>query len=172
MSTTVILFCILAVAAIGTGVSVVTNKNPVASAMSLILHFFALAGLYLTLNAQFLAAIQVLVYAGAIMVLVVFVVMLLNLGKEGKLNEKFSVRTGIAVAMSVLLVAQFVIVFLGKPTGYNQLHDKSALNGTAESIGHVLFTEYLFPFEAISLLLLAAIVGSILLAKRQKEATK
>lgn len=172
MSTTVILFSILAVAAIGTGVSVIINKNPVASAMSLVLHFFALAGLYLTLNAQFLAAIQILVYAGAIMVLVVFVVMLLNLGKEGALTEQFNPRTGIAVAMGVLLIAQFSIAFFGKPTGYNQLSDNAAHNGTAESIGTVLFTQYLFPFEAISLLLLAAIVGSILLAKKQNETAK
>lgn len=169
MSTTVILFSILAIAAIATGVSVIINKNPVASAMSLILHFFALAGLYLTLNAQFLAAIQILVYAGAIMVLVVFVVMLLNLGKESALNERFNVRTGIAVSMGVLMIAQLAIAFFGQPTGYIQLSDKAALNGTAESIGTVLFTEYLFPFEAISLLLLVAIVGSILLAKKQQK---
>ncbi len=137
--------------------------------MSLILHFFALAGLYLTLNAQFLAAIQILVYAGAIMVLVVFVVMLLNLGKESALTERFKTRTGIAVSMGVFLIAQLAIAFIRQPTGYNQLNDRAAVNGTAESIGTVLFTEYLFPFEAISLLLLVAIVGSILLAKKQQK---
>lgn len=169
MSTTVILFSILAIAAIATGVSVIINRNPVASAMSLILHFFALAGLYLTLNAQFLAAIQILVYAGAIMVLVVFVVMLLNLGKESALTEQFNPRTGIAVSMGFLLIAQLAIAFIGQPTGYTQLSDKATHNGTAEAVGTVLFSEYLFPFEAISLLLLVAIVGSILLAKKQQK---
>jgi len=169
VSTTVILFSILAIAAIATGVSVIINRNPVASAMSLILHFFALAGLYLTLNAQFLAAIQILVYAGAIMVLVVFVVMLLNLGKESALTEQFNPRTGIAVSMGFVLIAQLAIVFFGQPTGYTQLSDKATHNGTAEAVGTVLFSEYLFPFEAISLLLLVAIVGSILLAKKQQK---
>lgn len=93
--------------------------------MSLIVHFFTLAGMYLTLQAQFIAIIQILVYAGAIMVLVVFVIMLLNLGKEENMHEKFNLRTTMSLAMAALLVVQFLTVFLGKPTGMNALPEKS-----------------------------------------------
>ncbi|MBS1537784.1 MAG: NADH-quinone oxidoreductase subunit J [Bacteroidetes bacterium] len=171
MSTTVILFTILSIGAIASGISLVTRRNPVSAAMSLIVHFFMLAGLYLTLQAQFVAIIQILVYAGAIMVLVIFVIMLLNLGKEENLTEKFSMRTTLALALGGLFVVQFLTAFLGKKTGMNALPEKSMSIGTTEGIGNVLFTQYLFPFEAISLLLLAAIVGSILLAKRKHEAS-
>ena len=171
MTLTTTLFSILAVVAIGSALSTVLSKNPVASAMSLILHFFSLAGLYLTLNAQFLAAIQILVYAGAIMVLVVFVVMLLNLGKESALKEQFNQRTALAIAMGSVIVLQISAVFLKSPTGVNQLSEQSEINGSVESIGTSLFTDYLFPFEAISLLLLVAVVGSVVLAKREKKNT-
>jgi NADH-quinone oxidoreductase subunit J len=137
--------------------------------MSLIVHFFTLAGLYLTLQAQFIAIIQILVYAGAIMVLVVFVIMLLNLGKEENMHEKFNLRKKMSLAIGVMLVAQFLTVFLGKPTGMNALPEKSLQMGSTQGIGTMLFTEYLFPFEAISLLLLAAIVGAVFLAKRKSE---
>lgn len=169
MSTTVIFFTILSIGAIASGISLITRRNPVSAAMSLIVHFFMLAGLYLSLQAQFLAIIQILVYAGAIMVLVVFVIMLLNLGREENLTEKFNIRTTLALGMGGLLVVQFLTVFLSKPTGMNALPDKSVMMGSTEGIGQMLFTKYLFPFEAISLLLLAAIVGSILLAKRKHE---
>jgi NADH-quinone oxidoreductase subunit J len=171
VSITVILFTILSIGAIASGISLITRRNPVSAAMSLVVHFFMLAGLYLTLQAQFVAIIQILVYAGAIMVLVVFVIMLLNLGKEENLTEKFNMRTTLALGMGGLFVVQFLTVFLGKPTGMNTLPEKAMSIGTTEGIGQVLFTKYLFPFEAISLLLLAAIVGSILLAKRKHEAS-
>ena len=162
-------FGILEFVFFASGISLITRRNPVSAAMSLIVHFFMLAGLYLTLQAQFIAIIQILVYAGAIMVLVVFVIMLLNLGKEENLTEKFNMRTTLALGMGALFVVQFLTVFLGKPTGMNELPASSMLMGTTEGIGKMLFTKYLFPFEAISLLLLAAIVGSILLAKKKKE---
>ncbi len=169
MSITVLLFSLLSVGAIISAISLVTRRNPVSAAMSLIVHFFTLAGMYLTLQAQFIAIIQILVYAGAIMVLVVFVIMLLNLGKEENMHEKFNLRTTISLAMAALLVVQFLTVFLGKPTGMNALPEKSLQMGTTQGIGSMLFTEYLFPFEAISLLLLAAIVGAVFLAKRKSE---
>ena len=88
MNLQVILFAIFAIGAVASALLTITRRNPVASAMSLVAHFFMLSGLYLTLEAQFVAAVQVLVYAGAIMVLVVFVIMLLNLGKEQQLAER------------------------------------------------------------------------------------
>ena len=163
MSLHVIMFSLLAILAIATGVLLVTRRNPVSAAVSLILHFFALSGLYLTLNAQFLAAVQILVYAGAIMVLVI---MLLNLGKEQNLRENFNPRTAITIAMSAALIMQLVLTFTGNPTGKNQLSAASEKIGSPAEIGNILYSTYIFPFEAISLLLLVAVVGSIILAKR------
>jgi NADH-quinone oxidoreductase subunit J len=167
VSLTFIFFSLLAVFAISSAVVTVTAKNPVVSAISLIFHFFMLAGLYLSLNAQFIAAIQILIYAGAIMVLVIFVIMLLNLGAEEKLKEKFNIRKGIAVLFAVILIVQFIMIFLLGKSGATNLSANSAQQSTIQSIGKALFTSYLLPFEAISILLLAAIVGAIVLAKRK-----
>ncbi len=167
MSLSLILFSILAVFAIASAIITIASKNPIVSALSLVFHFFMLAGLYLTLNAQFIAVIQILVYAGAIMVLVVFVIMLLNLENEEQLREKFNIRKILAIIFAFALTIQLVSVFFGNKIGNEVLPAVSAEIGTAESIGLVLFTNYLFPFEAVSLLLLAAIVGAVVLAKRK-----
>ena len=164
-----ILFIILAVGAIASGIMMITRRNPVTAAMFLVLHFFALAGLYLTLQAQLLAALQILVYAGAIMVLVLFVIMLLNLGREEQMMEKMNTRTIVALAFAAVLLLQLGSVFLGQPTSYTQLSGQAGTIGTVEAIGESLFSSFIFPFEAISLLLLAAIVGAILLAKRKLD---
>ncbi len=166
---TAIIFIILAVGAIASGVMMITRRNPVTAAMFLVLHFIALAGMYLTLQAQLLAALQILVYAGAIMVLVLFVLMLLNLGKEEQLTEKMNTRTIVALAFAAVLLLQFGSVFLGQPTSYTQISDQAGTIGAVEAIGESLFSSFIFPFEAISLLLLAAIVGAILLAKRKLD---
>ncbi|MBL7999562.1 MAG: NADH-quinone oxidoreductase subunit J [Candidatus Kapabacteria bacterium] len=162
----VLLFILLGIGAIATSVATITRRNPVASAMNLVAHFFMLFGLYLTLQAQFVAIVQILVYAGAIMVLVIFVIMLLNLGKEQSLDEKFSPYKVLGMIMASAFVVMMMSMILGKPSGYTQLSDKALANGTTESIGNVLFTQYLFPFEIISLLLLAALIGAVVLANR------
>ena len=166
MSLEFILFIVLGVLGIASGLVTITSKNPVVSAMALVFHFFMLAGLYLNMHAQFLAVLQVLVYAGAIMVLVIFVIMLLNLGDEEKLKEKLSIKTFIAVLFGLVLLIQFVVLFLTTSgnSGLKQSNIRSV-----EMIGNELFTNYLFPFEAISLLLLAAIIGSVILAKRKVD---
>lgn len=169
MSLQVALFLLFGIGAIATAIGTVTRRNPVAAAINLIAHFFMLAGLYLTLEAQFLAVLQILVYAGAIMVLVVFVIMLLNLGNEEALREEFTRRKVLGVVVAAIFALQLAILLQGNPTGATALSPKAATLGTAESIGQVLFTQYLFPFEAISLLLLAALVGAIILAKRKVE---
>lgn len=166
MTPSTILFALFAIGAIATAVFTITRKNPVSAAMSLVAHFFMLTGLYLTLNAQFVAAVQVLVYAGAIMVLVVFVIMLLNVGTEQQATEKTSIRKTLATLMAALFAAQVIGVLIARPTGMNTLPESSVIIGTTESIGQSLFTQYLFPFEAVSLLLLAALIGSVILAKR------
>lgn len=166
MNLDVILFAIFAIGAVATAMFTITRRNPVAAAMSLIGHFFMLAGLYLTLHAQFVAVVQVLVYAGAIMVLVVFVIMLLNLGNEKQLTERASMRTTLGTAIAALFAVQVVTALVARPTGILAQSDKALAIGTTASIGNALFTTYIFPFEAVSLLLLAALIGAVILAKR------
>ena len=140
------------------------------SALFLVLTFFCLAGLYLLLNAQFIAAVQVIVYAGAIMVLFLFVIMLLNLEKEegspgGHGMQKFS-----AMVMAVLLAIALGSIMSARVfTGVKGTYTVEKVNavGNSEVIGRLLFTEYLLPFEITSILLLAAIVGAIILSKRK-----
>lgn len=167
MTLDTVLFFIMALGAIISGIVMITRKNPVSAAMFLIMHFFMLAGLYLSLQAQFVAVMQILVYAGAIMVLVVFVIMLLNLGNEDKLSEKVNAGKIIGYALATLFAIQLLTVFFAKPTSFSTMSEKAIVIGTIEAIGDSLFTKFLFPFEAISLLLLVAIVGSVLLSKRK-----
>jgi len=149
---------------------VITRRNPVISALFLILNFFCLAGLYLTLNAQFIAVIQVLVYAGAIMVLFLFVIMLLNLGDEERLKEKLSFKRIFAAGLSfgLLLELVYIVGFIDVPMPAGDF-SKGVEIGTVEYIGEELFTTYLFPFEITSVLLLAAMVGAVVLAKRKMD---
>jgi NADH-quinone oxidoreductase subunit J len=168
MSLSYILFFILGIIAIASGIITISSRHPVTSAMALIVHFFMLAALYLNLKAQLLAVLEVLIYAGAIMVLVIFVIMLLNLGDEGKIKEKFNYRVFITILFAIVLLVQFGIIFYSgaRPSIHRTI---PADIGTVQSIGKELFTGYLLPFEAVSLLLLTAIVGSIVLAKRKVD---
>ena len=169
MNLDVILFAIFAIGAVASAIYTVTRRNPVAAAMSLIGHFFMLAGLYLTLHAQFVAVVQVLVYAGAIMVLVVFVIMLLNLGNEQQLSERISMRTTLGTLMAGLFAVQVVTGLMARPTGMMQQSSEALTIGATASIGNALFTTYIFPFEAVSILLLAALIGAVVLAKRHLQ---
>lgn len=173
MELQVVLFTLFAIGAIVSALFTVTRKNPVASAMSLVAHFFMLTGLYLTLHAQFVAAVQVLVYAGAIMVLVVFVIMLLNVGREVQQSTGNSLRTTAATVTGAVMIVMLASVVISNPTGMNELKpftkqigDHLYEGGTTRYIGRYLFTDYIFPFEAVSLLLLAALIGAVVLAKR------
>ena len=168
---TTLLFVLLAGLAVGSAIAMVVQRNPLYSAISLIGVFVALAGLYLTLAAPFLAAIQIIVYAGAIMVLVVFVIMLLNVEEE----EHKPVRLGYLTAAAILLAAVlfgeagFILYFMGnsnlEPLDPNAIGNPSNV-GLTSSIGTGLFTNYLLPFEITSILLLMAIVGAMTLARR------
>jgi NADH-quinone oxidoreductase subunit J len=166
----VVLFSIFAIGAVFTAILTVTRKNPVSSAMSLVAHFFMLSGLYLTLQAQFVAAVQVLVYAGAIMVLVVFVILLLNLGKEQQLAERGNIaRLTLGMTTGAVFLLMIAVIVMSRPTELNALPEKALEIGSTEAIGQSLFTQYLFPFEAVSLLLLAALIGAVVLAKRHMK---
>jgi NADH-quinone oxidoreductase subunit J len=163
-----IFFYLLAAAAIATAVLMVLQRNPVMSAIYLIGNFFCIAALYLLLRAQFLAVIQVVVYTGAIMVLVVFVIMLLNLGDEQKLTEQFSIRKviGTILVAGFLMEMTYLIGFSGTPAA-ESLSVRAGDVGVVNSIGDSLFGRFLLPFEVTSILLLAAIVGAVVLAKKR-----
>jgi NADH-quinone oxidoreductase subunit J len=162
-----ILFYIFATVGILSAITVVTRRNPIISAIFLILNFFCLAGLYLTLHAQFIAIIQILVYAGAIMVLFVFVIMLLNLHDDTKLRGALTWKKVLAGGVVAGLLMELVyIFFVMKPAGVQAPLERSVEVGTVEYIGSQLFTRFLFPFEVTSILLTAAIVGALVLAKK------
>ncbi len=161
------LFYSLGAISVGSALMMVTRRNPVIAALYLILNFFALGGLYLSLHAQFIAFIQILVYAGAIMVLFVFVIMLLNLGDAKKLQESVSYKKiiGAGLSFGVLMELIYVLGFSKVGMATSQF-EKATEIGTVENIGMQLFTRFLFPFEVTSILLLAAIVGAVILAKK------
>jgi NADH:ubiquinone oxidoreductase subunit 6 (chain J) len=164
-----ILFYIFALGGIVSALLVVTRRNPIISAIYLIVNFFCLAGIYLTLHAQFIAVIQILVYAGAIMVLFVFVIMLLNLGDERSLRDGFSWKKVVAGGFGLGVLMELVYIFM-IPSSTQTIEMTRATDiGTVEAIGRVLFTQFLFPFEVTSLLLTAAIVGAIVLAKKNLD---
>lgn len=162
-----LLFFFLAAFAVTTAVMMVMQRNPVMSAIYLIANFFSLAALYLILRAQLLAVLQIAVYTGAIMVLVIFVIMLLNLGDEAHLKERMSLRSGAGIALVCgLLLEIFYIVFVSGPPATAAPLDSAGL-GTVESFGSALFGKFLLPFEVTSVLLLTAIVGAVVLARKR-----
>lgn len=163
-------FYLLAFLAVGSALMVVTRRNPVNAALFLVFHFFVLGGIYLTLHAQFIAVIQILVYAGAIMVLFLFVIMLLNLRDERSLMEAITYKKIVAAGLTLALLVELVYLFgfAGEPVP--MLSKERAVEiGTVEYLGQALFTTFLFPFEITSILLLAAIVGAVILAKRKLD---
>lgn len=171
MSLEIITFSILALIGLASAIMLILQKNPVYSALLLILHFLALAGLYLLLNAQFIAVLQILVYAGAIMVLFVFVIMLLNLQNEEALKDPFNLKRIIATILGVILLLQFGVFFFIKAK-YDldiQPSPNSIEAGSVKNIGELLFTTYLIPFEITSFVLLVGIIAAIVLAKRKFE---
>jgi NADH-quinone oxidoreductase subunit J len=164
---TTLLFIIFAGLAIGCAISLVVQRNPLYCAISLIGVFLSLATLYVLLAAPFIAAVQVIVYAGAIMVLVVFVIMLLNVEEEEKRTLRLQFLIPVAALLAGILVTEavFAIYFVGASPATPKDATASSIGLTA-SIGTGLFTTYLLPFEVTSILLLMAIVGAMSLARR------
>ena len=164
------LFIVLAVVTVITAILVIVQRNPVASAIFLIITLFSLAGVYLLLNAPFIAVIQVLVYAGAIMVLFLFVIMLLNLEKEKRVITRQKLQKTLGVLLGIMLLAQFVLIFnsvLLEGARGSLPPEKVAGLGNTQVVARLLFTDYLLPFEITSVLLLVAIIAAVVLAKRQ-----
>jgi NADH-quinone oxidoreductase subunit J len=163
-----IFFLVVAAVAVISSLLVVTCKNPINSALSLVMTFFCLATFYVMLDAPFMAAIQVIVYAGAIMVLIIFVIMLLNVKAETGKRGTHAVLAGSAIGLFVLFQTVWFLM-KGSLTGATGTMDKAQIVavGHTELIGKALFTEFLLPFEITSILLLAAIVGAVILAKKK-----
>lgn len=168
MNSETIIFIIFGVSAIVSAIFMITRKNPIISAIFLILNFFTVAVIYLLLKAQFIAIIQVLVYMGAIMVLFLFVIMLLNVKEDEKLSEQLTFKKITSILISILLLSvlgiSFFLGFQGK-----QMNEAAERIGTAESLGKALFTTYSFHVLAAGMLLLVAIVGAVMLAKKKFE---
>jgi len=166
---TLYLFYFLSFLAILCGLMVILEKNPIHSVLYLVITFFAIAGHYILLNAQFLAAVHIIVYAGAIMVLFLFVLMLLNLNKESEPHKSNMAKGAAVIASGLLLVILVgalketaslpVSSIASEGTGINSM-------GLVKNLGQVLFTQFLLPFETASLLFLSAMVGAVLLGKR------
>ncbi len=165
-----IFFFILAAVSIISAILIIAQKNPVASALYLIVTLCSQAMLYLLLGATFVAVIQIIVYAGAIMVLFLFVIMLLNLRRDEFGPDKKRTQRFIAFVLGAVWLIQLLAIvklgFSGKALA--KVSPEAALEtGSVTSIGKSLFTEYLYPFEITSILLLVAILGSIVLAKKR-----
>lgn len=161
-------FYLVALVTVISGFLVIKCKNPVNSAISLVMTFFCLAVFYVMLHAPFMAAIQIMVYAGAIMVLILFVIMLLNLGAESQRRYAHSVVGG-AVAGIVVLLTAFFFIRRGEVTGMEGEITAQLIQteGHTQLIGRTLMTQFLLPFEITSILLLVAIVGALVLAKKE-----
>ena len=160
------LFYFAAAIAVGTAISVVLNRNAVYSAILLVACFFSLALIYLLLEAYFLAVLEIFIYAGAIIVLFLFVIMLLNLGQE-KAQEHFRhLQRGLSLFLVIVFFLGVSLIFLNDSSVLHQSHETFAAGGV-KVLGEALFTKYLLPFEIASLLLLVALIGTVYLAKRK-----
>jgi NADH-quinone oxidoreductase subunit J len=162
-----IFFIYFAVAIISFSLIIITRKSLIHSVLFMLALFFHIAGLYLFLNSEFLALVQIIVYAGAILVLFLFVIMLLNI-KEDELKEQYSRTWPAAVSIGVA----FILLLIKMPTfplGIKGQWDIRAITEATNTgaIGQVLYTDFLLPFEVVSLILLIAIIGAIVLAKKR-----
>jgi NADH-quinone oxidoreductase subunit J len=164
------MFFLLATVAVAAALGMLIARSPVSSALWLVLNLFCVAGLYLTLNASFIGAIQILVYAGAIMVLFLFVIMLLNLSALPELKEIQWTAVGGFVLAMVALSQLLYVVALEFDLGVEPVEAEAAAEvGSAATLGEVLFTRYALHVEVAGILLLAATVGAVLLAQRRFE---
>ncbi len=162
---TLYLFYFLSFLAILSALMVVISKNPVHSVLYLILTFFAIAGHYVLLNAQFLAAVHIIVYAGAIMVLFLYVIMMLNLNAETEPQKGKWLRVAATMAGGLLMVV--LVGALRSASDQMQVAAPDSQIGLIKNLGHVLYSDFMLPFEISSILFLAAMVGAVMLGKKE-----
>ncbi|WP_396210680.1 NADH-quinone oxidoreductase subunit J, partial [Flavobacterium sp.] len=168
MSTIVIIFYFLAAITLATAFLTIYSRNPIHSAIYLVLCFFSIAGHYLLFNAQFLALVHIIVYSGAIMVLFLFTIMLMNLNKEDEVHKPRITRIGALVVFLIMSIV-FITIFINSKTIMTGYDTSGEDFQSIKVLGKVLLNEYMFPFEFISILLLVAMIGTVLLTKKEKN---
>ena len=169
MSIVLIIFCVLAAITLATAFLTIFSRNPIHSAIYLVICFFSIAGHYLLLNAQFLAVVHVIVYSGAIMILFLFTIMLMNLNERNEVHRPRITRLGAIVSFCLICLVLIAIFINSKPI----VGDYTTTGEDYQSIkvlGKVLLNEYMVPFEFVSILLLVAMIGAVLLSKKEKLA--
>lgn len=166
MNITQILFWLLSVMALFGAMMVITSKNPVYSVLWLILTFFAISGHYILLNAQFLAIVNIIVYAGAIMVLFLFVIMLMNLNKSVEPQKNRWLKFAGAIAGGSLLLVLIAALRNTEVKGLSAQVNQGNI-GLIKNLGKELFTTYVVPFEISSILFLSAMVGAVVIGKKE-----
>ena len=170
MTWSLIFFILIGAVALATAIGVVTSRQPIHGALFLLAHFVTLAVLYITLEAQFLAAVQVIIYAGGIVILILFVIMLIGSHEihDGEGTSMFASLTGIALGI-ILLISMFV----STSRAFNGVGpDPAALEGGAPyPVGMNMFTQYVLPIQMVAVLLLVALIGALLLARQPSETT-
>jgi NADH-quinone oxidoreductase subunit J len=167
MSVLLIIFCVLAAITLSTAFLTVFSRNPIHSAIYLVICFFSVAGHYLLLNAQFLAIVHIIVYSGAIMILFLFTIMLMNLNKENEVHKPRITRLGAIVSFCLVCLILIAIFINSKPIAGDYIatgEDYQSIN----VLGKILLNEYMVPFEFASILLLVAMIGTVLLSKKEK----
>jgi NADH-quinone oxidoreductase subunit J len=167
MTAELVVFFALAVLAIAGAVSLILQKHPIHSALSLIVVMVALAGLYLLLGAEFVAAVQIIVYGGAIMVLFVFVIMLLNAGIEE--HTSISKMAGPPGLLLGLALAGFIAATIARSSEAIQAVPQSGGLSNTKTLSNMIFKDFVYPFELTSFLILVAVLGAIVLAQREKS---
>ncbi len=167
MSTILIIFCFLSAITLSTAFLTIFSRNPIHSALYLVICFFSIAGHYLLLNSQFLAIVHVIVYSGAIMILFLFTIMLMNLNKKDEVHKPRITRLGAIVSFCLICVVLILIFINSKP-----IIGEYIITGddyqSIKVLGNALLNEYMVPFEFASILLLVAMIGVVLLSKKEK----
>ena len=163
-----LLFWFFAIVMLVFGCSVIAQPNPVSSALSLVVSFIALAALFVSLNAYFIGIIQVLVYAGAVMVLFLFIIMLLDLKAGSRKRAHMATIVG-GILIAVLFVTQLMQVLSQLPGGNREMRALAGPVDDVRSVGTTLFTSYTLPFQIVAVLVLVATVGVVVLSKRELE---
>lgn len=169
MSIILIIFCVLAAITLSTAFLTIFSRNPIHSAIYLVICFFSIAGHYLLLNSQFLAIVHVIVYSGAIMILFLFTIMLMNLNKEDEVHKPRVTRLG-AVVVFCLTCLVLIAIFINSKPIVGEYVTTGEDYQSIKVLGKVLLNEYMVPFEYASILLLVAMIGTVLLSKKEKSA--
>ena len=168
MSPVQLIFYILSAITLSTAFLTIYSKNPIHSAIYLVICFFSIAGHYLLFNAQFLALVHIIVYSGAIMILFLFTIMLMNLNKEDEVHKPRITRLGAIVVFCILSIVM-IAIFINSKTIMGEYDMTGEDYQSIKKLGKVLLNEYMVPFEFASVLLLVAMIGTVLLSKKETK---